>query len=487
MISSEIICRIPADFFCFSSYNITMAYDEITRPLSVTEANTLIKDTLDESFYQIVVKGEVSGFRPSQSGHAYFDLKDSNASLPSVVFRSSLYSMPRFSNGDLVVATGRISLYEKSGKLSFIITRLTNAGDGELQAMIEKRKAYYSNLGWFDPQTKKPLPNEIRTLGIVTSATGAVFHDILDVTRRRAPGLDIVLFPCAVQGEGADETIASRIRQANNFDNVDVLIVGRGGGSQEDLSPFSSDAVVIAIHQSHIPVISAVGHEVDWALSDYVADVRAGTPSIAAELVTKEIFQRRGSISTLVSTMNMTMENKIHSFREKIPSPSILKFLIERKISSLRMRLGDTSSLQSIVEKKIQDGRYRSAMCEDEIERAIRDKERKAREKLSSLSFALLSSLPPRVGGFRLLLSSLKKEMDVEMKARLRIGKEKLEARGREMEALSPLSVLKRGYAVVSDKSGKIIRSPLDVREGEELKVRVEKGMIRTVVREDKE
>ncbi|MGN1163547.1 MAG: exodeoxyribonuclease VII large subunit [Candidatus Ornithospirochaeta sp.] len=462
-----------------------MAYDEITKPLSVSEANSLIKGTLDESFYQIVVKGEVSGFRPSQSGHAYFDLKDSNASLPSVVFRSSLLSMPRFQNGDLVVATGRVSLYEKSGKLSFIITRLTNAGDGELQAMIEKRKLYYSGLGWFDPAVKKPLPKEIKTLGIVTSATGAVFHDILDVTRRRAPGLDIVLFPCAVQGDGADETIASRIRQANNFDNVDVLIVGRGGGSQEDLSPFSSDSVIAAIHESHIPVVSAVGHEVDWALSDYVADVRAGTPSIAAEMVTKDIFQKRGSVSTFISTMNMTMENRILSFREKIPSPSILTFLMERKISSLRLRLSDPSSLLGIVEKKIQDGRYRSAMCEDDMARAIKEKERSAREKLSSLTLSLSSSLPPKITEARFHISSLEKEMESEVTARMKVEREKLEARKREVEALSPLSVLKRGYAVVSNKNGRVIVSPSQVRSGDQLNIRVEKGTIRTVVREE--
>ena len=302
-----------------------MAYDDLTTPLSVSEVNSLIKGTLDESFYQIMVKGEISGFRPSPSGHAYFDLKDNDSALPSVVFRSSLLTMPRFKNGDLVIASGRISLYEKTGKLSFIITKLTNAGDGELQALLEKRKQYYQNLGWFDLDKKKPLPKDIKTLGIVTSATGAVFHDILDVTRRRAPSLNIVLFPCSVQGKGAEETIASRIRQANNFENVDVLIVGRGGGSQDDLSCFSTDEVIEAIHYSKIPIISAVGHEVDWALSDYCADVRAGTPSIAAEMVTKDIFERRNRLSNAKNTMHLLMEKKILQEKEKIPSLSLMK------------------------------------------------------------------------------------------------------------------------------------------------------------------
>ncbi|MBQ0071727.1 MAG: exodeoxyribonuclease VII large subunit, partial [Spirochaetales bacterium] len=234
-----------------------MAYDELTKAVTVTEANRLIKEALDVSFYQIVIKGEISGFRPSSSGHAYFDLKDRDASIPCCIFKSSLHGMFKFQNGDLVTATGRISLWEKTGKLSFIITKMVRQGDGELQALIEKRKLYYQNLGWFDPAIKKPLPENITKVGVVTSATGAVIHDILDVTRRRAPSLDIILFPCAVQGQGAEITIASRIRQANNFDACDVLIVGRGGGSAEDLAPFSEDDVIIAIHESHIPVISA--------------------------------------------------------------------------------------------------------------------------------------------------------------------------------------------------------------------------------------
>ena len=177
-----------------------MAYDEITKVISVTECNLLIKELLDTGFYQIVVRGEISGtyFRPNASGHYYFDLKDAQSSLPSCVFRSCARGLEKFRIGDLVVATGRISLYEKTGKLTFVINRMVKEGDGELQALIEKRKLYYQNLGWFDPQQKPEIPSVIRKVGVVTSATGAVIHDILDVTRRRAPSLDIVLLPCAV-------------------------------------------------------------------------------------------------------------------------------------------------------------------------------------------------------------------------------------------------------------------------------------------------
>ena len=462
-----------------------MAYDDLTTPLSVSEVNSLIKGTLDESFYQIMVKGEISGFRPSPSGHAYFDLKDNDSALPSVVFRSSLLTMPLFKNGDLVIASGRISLYEKTGKLSFIITKLTNAGDGELQALLEKRKQYYQNLGWFDLDKKKPLPKDIKTLGIVTSATGAVFHDILDVTRRRAPSLNIVLFPCSVQGKGAEETIASRIRQANNFENVDVLIVGRGGGSQEDLSCFSTDEVIEAIHYSKIPIISAVGHEVDWALSDYCADVRAGTPSIAAEMVTKDIFERRNRLSNAKNTMHLLMEKKILQEKEKIPSLSLMKSYIDKKITEKRNALPSLDYLSSILSKKVQDAQYRLIMAEDEMHRIEKEKIEENKRLLDNYNRDISISLSPRIRESKILLSSLKREIVSLLKGRIDIKKEEFYSIKKEMNALSPLSVLERGYALVRDENGKIIRDKKDVKNGDTLYIRVEKGEIKSIVEDN--
>ena len=462
-----------------------MAYDDLTTPLSVSEVNSLIKGTLDESFYQIMVKGEISGFRPSPSGHAYFDLKDNDSALPSVVFRSSLLTMTRFKNGDLVIASGRISLYEKTGKLSFIITKLTNAGDGELQALLEKRKQYYQNLGWFDLDKKKPLPKDIKTLGIVTSATGAVFHDILDVTRRRAPSLNIVLFPCSVQGKGAEETIASRIRQANNFENVDVLIVGRGGGSQEDLSCFSTDEVIEAIHYSKIPIISAVGHEVDWALSDYCADVRAGTPSIAAEMVTKDIFERRNRLSNAKNTMHLLMEKKILQEKEKIPSLSLMKSYIDKKITEKRNALPSLDYLSSILSKKVQDAQYRLIMADDEMHRIEKEKIEENKRLLDNYNRDISISLSPRIRESKILLSSLKREIVSLLKGRIDIKKEEFYSIKKEMNALSPLSVLERGYALVRDENGKIIRDKKDVKNGDTLYIRVEKGEIKSIVEDN--
>ena len=463
-----------------------MAYDDLTTPLSVSEVNTLIKGTLDESFYQIMVKGEISGFRPSPSGHAYFDLKDNDAALPSVVFRSSLLVMPKFKNGDLVIATGRISLYEKTGKLSFIITKLVNSGDGELQALLEKRKQYYQNKGWFDLEIKKPLPKDIKTLGVVTSATGAVFHDILDVTRRRAPSLDIVLFPCSVQGKGAEETIASRIRQANNFENVDLLIVGRGGGSQEDLSCFSSDEVIEAIHYSKIPIISAVGHETDWALSDYCADLRAGTPSIAAEMATKDIFERRNILVNATNTLRLLTEKKILQEKEKIPSPLLFRSYIEKKINEKKASLPSLDYLSSLLSKKVQDAQYPLLMAEDEMHRAMKATIEENKRKLDIYKKDLLISLSPKIREFQILLSSLKREMKDSIRIKTEVKSQEFYSVKKEMNALSPLSVLSRGYALVRDESGKIVRNKNEVKAGDTLFIRVEKGEIRSIVQEDK-
>ena len=208
------------------------AYDAIGRTLTVSEANTIIRDTVSELFSELTIEGEISGFRPSSSGHWYFTLKDSQAAIDAAVFRSAQYSMQLPKNGDLVIAKGSVSYYTKTGKLSFVIRAMKVKGEGGLLEIIEKRKDYYRSLGYFDEDRKRPIPETIRRIGVVTSPTGAAIRDILNITRRRAPGIDILIFPAAVQGEGAKEEIAMRIRQASMFSAADVLIVGRGGGSR---------------------------------------------------------------------------------------------------------------------------------------------------------------------------------------------------------------------------------------------------------------
>jgi exodeoxyribonuclease VII large subunit len=465
-----------------------MAYDEITKVISVTECNLLIKELLDTGFYQIVVRGEISGtyFRPNASGHYYFDLKDAQSSLPSCVFRSCARGLEKFRIGDLVVATGRISLYEKTGKLTFVINRMVKEGDGELQALIEKRKLYYQNLGWFDPQNKPEIPSVIRKVGVVTSATGAVIHDILDVTRRRAPSLDIVLLPCAVQGKGAEDTIASRIRQANNFSLCDVLIVARGGGSKEDLMPYNEVAVIEAIHESKIPVISAVGHESDWSLSDYVATLRAGTPSIAAEKVTETIYRRRQSFSSIRDTMNLIMKNRIASARAELPSPQVMESLMKTKLAEARRAVPSPEEMKVLLEKKRQNAFFRFNFSEEEMRSALIKKSENARQKVEYLKSAFALTLPRIIENGRHVIDEYRRTSKILVTSTVSYSREKLKSTRREMNALNPLSLLERGFALVRDENGRIVTSAESVHAGDTLNIRVKDGSIRAEVKENR-
>lgn len=439
-----------------------MAYDEISKPISVSEANRLIKDTLYESFYQIMIVGEVSGFRPASTGHWYFDLKDKDASLPSAVFKNSQYGMPKIQNGDLVVAIGRIDLWEKTGKISFIIQRLVKKGDGDLLALIEKRKQYYQSLGWFDIDKKKPIPKEITKLGVVTSPTGAAIQDILNITKRRAPSLDIIIFPCAVQGDGAAVTIASRIRQANNFAACDVLIVGRGGGSQEDLACFSEDEVIEAIFESDIPIISAVGHEIDFPLSDFVADHRAPTPSAAAELVTETIFRREERLNMLTREISHLMRNRISEADKKVLDTDALRDIIDKKFIKASSMIPDISSLEEKIMRKLDSASYRLDMAIEAAENSLVSAWESNRRRVEDAARDQKALIDDRIRAASSLLDSLKKET----------------------EALSPLSVLKRGYAVVTDKNGKALTSAKSLKAGDEVRTRLYKGEFTSIVKE---
>ena len=463
-----------------------MAYDEITQILSVSECNTLIRSLLEESFYQIVVRGEISGtyFRPNSSGHYYFDLKDAECTIPCSVFRSNTRGLEKFHIGDLVIATGRISYYEKGGKLSFVINKMEREGDGELQALIEKRKVYYQNLGWFDPQNKPQLPSEIKRIGVVTSATGAVIHDILDVTRRRAPSLDIILLPCSVQGKGAEITIASRIRQANNFSLCDVLIVARGGGSKEDLMPYNEEEVIVAIHESKIPVISAVGHESDWSLSDYVATLRAGTPSIAAEIVTKDIFLRRESFSSVRSTMNLLMEKKLALIRAKVPSRSIIDSLIKNKITLAKSNVPSLSDMEYMINTRVDNALMSLSFAEDSMKNSIEGKISLLRGKIQNCRNGYSLSIPHIIEKGRNTVREFVNTSGIFLSNSTKVYSEKVKSAKKELEALNPLSVLERGYAIVTTAGSRIVSSPESVKDGDRLEIRVKDGMINALVKE---
>jgi len=284
--------------------------------LKVSELNNLIKRALESQFPAVKVLGEASGVTYATSGHLYFTLKDESAAIRVVMFKSSLTRLPlsRLENGQQVVVGGVLSMYQPRGEVQIIASSLRPRGIGDIFAELERLKKYYQEKGYFDLSRKRPLPLLPKRIGVVTSPTGAAFADVRRILGRRFPGIEIVLFPARVQGEGAAEEIAAGIDFFNDrlFPAVDVLIVGRGGGSYEDLWAFNQSPVIEAIFRSRLPVISAVGHEIDFTIADFVADLRAATPSAAAELVVGRKQELAERIDFLRTRMARQMENVFH-------------------------------------------------------------------------------------------------------------------------------------------------------------------------------
>ncbi len=287
--------------------------------LTVSRLVGLLKELVEDNFMQVQVRGEIGNFSAPASGHYYFTLKDARHQLRAVMFRMhnrALGFTPK--NGMEVVARGHMSLYAQRGELQLVVEHLQPCGLGSQQIALEQLRARLAGEGLFDPSRKRPLPAFPATIGVVTSATGAAIHDILNVLRRRGSGLRVLLYPVPVQGDGAAARIAEAINELNRHAQADVLIVGRGGGSPEDLWAFNEEPVARAIFASVIPIISAVGHEIDFTIADQVADLRAPTPSAAAELVIKERRELEGHVDHLTLRLSRQMDNRLALLRERI-------------------------------------------------------------------------------------------------------------------------------------------------------------------------
>ncbi|MGE4585022.1 MAG: exodeoxyribonuclease VII large subunit [Sphaerochaeta sp.] len=394
----------------------------INTELTVSELTSLIKQTLEQGFYGLKVSGEISNFRPSSTGHWFFTLKDSSCAISAVMFKSALWKVD-FSpkEGDKVTVTGSIDVYGARGTYQLKCDTMEQSGVGELLALLEKRKRFYAEKGYFAPERKKVLPVRPKRIGVVTSPTGAALQDILNVLGRRAPGLDVLVLPAVVQGEDAARSIANRICQANNLLLCDVLIVGRGGGSLEDLLPFSEECVIEAIHDSSIPIVSAVGHEIDWALSDYAADLRAPTPSAAAELVSQGYMESRQRIKEIEEQLKQTMLHRLVFFEERLR-------------------------------------RYTSQAFQQRLE-AIIDKR-------------------------QYLLANASNNLVLAQKQLLRDASSRVESAQRELQALSPLAILARGYTVVTDDTGKLVKSRAQAEIGKQVTLTFIDGKRTALVKE---
>ena len=368
--------------------------------LSVSELTAAIKAVLEPNFRGLSVKGEISNFKQQSSGHLYFSLKDAGAQISAVLFRGSAANLSRMpKDGDQVIASGEMSLYAPRGQYQLVIRELQFMGLGELLMKFHQLKDQLKARGWFDPERKKPLPKFPKRIGVVTSPTGAVIRDILHVLKRRFAGIHVILSPVKVQGEGAAQAIARAIQEFNRFGGCDVLIVGRGGGSIEDLWAFNEEIVAKAIFESKIPIISAVGHETDFTIADWVADVRAPTPSAAAEIAVHEktnllkffsdarktckhrILQRIGQEKQLLSNLH---RHPLFSSSHRLLSKQI------QQIDAARSAL-DLLKPSNRIEQWLQRFTPYRHRCEVAVRAVVREK----RERLIRL-WDHLRSLDPR-------------------------------------------------------------------------------------------
>ena len=429
------------------------------RAVSVSELTARLKTSIEREFADLFVEGEISNFRRHSSGHWYFSLKDESASLRCASFRMQ-NRMIRFipEDGLHVIARGRLSIYDTRGEYQLIVEYMEPVGAGALQLALEQLKKRLAADGLFAADRKRPLPLLPRCIGVVTSPTGAAVRDILRVLKRRNEAVSVLIAPVRVQGEGAASDIARAIRLLNSRKEVDAIIVGRGGGSTEDLWCFNDEAVARAIYNSRVPVISAVGHETDFTIADLVADLRASTPSAAAEMVASARDEMCARIAGLSEDARKA---------------------VRYQLLALHSRLSDLESSRAFdqVSSKIRGFAQRVDDAGYSMESALRAALKSRRARHAALALRLSESdLRRRVVGRRGLLAESIGRLQASTRAALDRGGERVSLAAGKLESLSPLSVLARGYAIAFDSQGRVIKRAAEVRSGESVRVRVSEG-----------
>ena len=445
--------------------------EEVRKVLTVSELTGAIRRVLEKEVGQVWVTGEITNLRVQGSGHVYFSIKDANAQLSCVLFRTEARSVNRdfLTDGQRVILQGELTVYEARGQYQLRVASVQLHGVGALQAAFERLKQKLQAEGLFDQGHKRPLPSIPQAIGLVTSPDAAALRDVLHTVRRRNPALRIVLACCRVQGIGAAQEIAEAIHALNSGQPpspVDLIMLTRGGGSIEDLWAFNEEIVARAIYASKIPVVSAVGHEIDFTISDFVADFRAATPTAGAEIVTEGVFSRRQYVAG---------------------APAYLRELVAARLTDKRARVQAASRLLSRAHprRRLRQGMQRADDLQNSLARCARHHLRQTRSRMESV-LNRFSRLRPE------LVLNLKRERLRWLASRLeeapgeRIGKmrERLRAAEMRLRLLSPLHTLSRGYSITTDAAtGAIIRSPKQTRTGQELRSQLDKGEVRSIVR----
>ena len=448
---------------------VTFDFQPQRKIFTVSELSLEIKALLEKRFPDVWVTGEVSNFRGATSGHLYFTLKDASAQIRAVCFRNQArYLKFKPQDGISVIARGHLSVYEARGEYQFYVDYLEPAGIGALQLAFEQLKQKLAAEGLFDAARKKPLPVLPSAIGVVTSPTGAVIRDILRVLKRRFRNMNVTVYPVKVQGEGAAEEIAKGIGYFSKHPVVDVLIVARGGGSLEDLWAFNEETVARAIASSKIPVISAVGHETDFTIADFVADLRAPTPSAAAELVVHRKQDFVDELRERARHLSQVVRLKLSEAREQFTT-----LRMHHVFQTIRTRLGERA-------QRVDD-------CIVDFNRLIRKKLSDSREALLHASAGIVRYDFRRLLSLkRAALAERDKKFETEFRRFLVDRRNRLMQVESILKERSPLTILNRGYSITRDTQGHIVRDAAQVSIGDDVSIHLARGELGATVRDKK-
>jgi len=444
-----------------------LSFADDKRVLSVSDLTTIVRDLLEGAFPNALVSGEISNTRKASSGHWYFTLKDDKAQLRCVCFRqNAMYLKVKPQDGLEVIARGRVGVYESRGEYQLYVETIEPQGVGALQLAFEQLKRKLAAEGLFEDERKRDIPWAPTRIGIVTSPTGAVIADLIRVIERRFPAANIRLYPARVQGDGAAAEVVRGIRHFSEKPWAEVVIVARGGGSLEDLWAFNEEQVARAIAECSVPVISAVGHQTDFTIADFVADLRAPTPSAAAELAVPDVRGIYQELSDLEQRGAQVLRCRI-----AILGKRMLEAGLERASASVRRRLAGSWQRLDEAEQGVRTG--------------IESRLRLAHNNLTIQDHKLArSDIRVRLAHRRQLLESLSQRLAPAQRHRLESLSSRFVALTSSLAALSPVAILERGYAIVQTDSGKLVTDNAQVKEGDALAVRLHQGRLRVVVSE---
>ncbi len=433
---------------------------------TVSRLNQTVRLLLEQEMGQVWISGEISNFTQPASGHWYFTLKDDTAQVRCAMFRNSNRRVTfRPQHGQQVLVRANITLYEPRGDYQIIVESMQPAGEGLLQQKYELLKAKLQAEGLFDQQYKQPLPSPAHCVGVITSKTGAALHDILHILKRRDPSLPVIIYPTAVQGDDAPGQIVRAIERANARNECDVLIVGRGGGSLEDLWSFNDERVARAIFASRIPVVSAVGHETDVTIADFVADLRAPTPSAAAEIVSRNQQELLRQIQSAQQRLGMAMDYYLANRNRRFTQ---LFHRLQQQHPQLRL-----ARQQTMLERLRQRMNF---ALDNQLKRAA-SRQQRVLQRLNQ------QNPQPRIYRAQTRIQQLEYRLAENVRARLSATRERFGNAVTHLEAVSPLSTLARGYSVTTATGGKVLKQTRQVKAGDVLTTRLSDGWVESEVK----